>query len=340
MKKYLFLFYLLFPIILFASFAKGGIWIFSLIIFIFVGIPVLDIIFGVFKYTFSSDNDDDGYFNNLMYIYIPVHIGLVVGGAGYISSAKLSTLESWIFTLSTGLITGGIGITVAHELCHRKDKLNQFLSDILLSFVCYTHFSTEHVFGHHKRVSTPEDPASARLGESVYAFWFRSVVGSFKSASEINKKKLKREGKSFFSLSNRILMGIVYQILIAVSLYLLFGGAGLRFFIIQSFFAFTLLELVNYVEHYGLQRKEVNGRYSKILPKHSWNNSNLISNLFLFNLQRHSHHHADGNVHYQYLKHYEDAPQLPAGYPTMILLALIPPLWRKVIDPKVHALSA
>lgn len=339
MKKYLFLFYLLLPAILLASFAKGGVWIFSLIIFVFVVIPVIDTIFGVYEDTFSNNEEDKNFFNNMVYIYVPVHIALVIGGAGYIASGKLTTLESWVFTLSVGLITGGIGITVAHELCHRKDNLNQFLSDVLLSFVCYTHFSTEHVFGHHKRVSTPEDPASARLGESFYAFWLRSVVGSFKSACEINRKKLNREGHNFFSLKNRILMGIVYQVIIALSLFFLFGGAGFRFFIIQSFFAFTLLELVNYVEHYGLQRKEVNGRYSKILPKHSWNNSNLISNLFLFNLQRHSHHHADGNVHYQYLKHYEDAPQLPAGYPTMILLSLIPPLWRKVIDPKVKALS-
>lgn len=335
MKKYFYFFYLLLPLIHFFSLVDAK-YIFSVPVFVFVMIPMLDFIFGEKKEIMIETNDgEDSFYHYVMYFYIPIHIFLVLFGAHYISNQNLSVLQQWVFTISTGLITGGIGITIAHELCHRKNSRDQLLSDILLSFVCYTHFSTEHVLGHHKRVATEDDPATARFGESIYHFLFRSVKGSFLSALNIEKIRLKKNDKKVWSLENRILRGVVFQIAICLVLTVFWGSNALRFFIIQSIVAFTLLELVNYVEHYGLERKKIDGRYSKILPKHSWNNSNLISNLILFNLQRHSHHHADASVEFQHLKHYEEAPQLPLGYPSMVLLALFPPLWKKYMDPMV-----
>lgn len=340
MKKYFYFLYLILPLIHFFS-LKHENYMFSVPIFVFVIIPMLDFIFGEKKEIMIETNDgEDRFYHFVMYFYIPIHVMIVLFGAYLVSYQNLSLLHQWIFTISTGLITGGIGITIAHELCHRKNPKDQLLSDILLSFVCYTHFSTEHVLGHHKRVATYDDPATARYGESIYFFLFRSIKGSFLSAIEIEKVRLKKNGKNIWSIENRILRGIIFQVTIALLLLIFFGSNALRFFIIQSVVAFCLLELVNYVEHYGLERKKIDGRYSKILPKHSWNNSNLISNLLLFNLQRHSHHHADASIEYQHLKHYQEAPQLPLGYPSMILLALFPPLWRKLMDPMVEKFNS
>ena len=299
-------------------------WGYVSISFVFVGVPILDWILGTTKKNPSeSEKISLGrpiWWASPLYIYCFTHFALL-----YWAGLKLSSQNLWgeffITSILVGMYTGGVGITVAHELCHKKDFIPRFLADLLLSSVCYQHFAVEHVRGHHLRVATPEDPASSRKGESVYAFWFRAVFGSFIHACQLDLKS--------------VLRGVLYSFLFALSFYFI-GSRVLIFFFLQSFVAFTLLELVDYIEHYGLERKKSSsGRFEKVQVHHSWNSSHRFSNLLLFNLQRHSDHHAYAHLPYSLLRHHDEAPQLPSGYPGMILLALLPPLWFKVMDKKV-----
>jgi alkane 1-monooxygenase len=212
------------------------------------------------------------------------------------------------------------------------------LSKVALAQTGYGHFFVEHNRGHHVRVATPEDPASARLGESFWAFLPRTVAGSLASAWEIEKSRLQRKGKRALSIQNDAInawamTAVLFGVLLGV-----FGFSILPWLLIQATFGFTLLEVVNYLEHYGLARqKRPDGRYEPCAPRHSWNSNNLISNLLLYHLQRHSDHHAFPSRRYQMLRSFEEAPELPSGYGTMVVIAPITPLWRRIMDPKVLA---
>jgi alkane 1-monooxygenase len=205
------------------------------------------------------------------------------------------------------------------------------------------HFYIEHNRGHHVNVATPEDPATARKNEGFYSFWIRSVCMGYSHAWKLEAGRLKRKGTSWFSLKNEmlwyILLPIIFCSLITLTFSLVKGKFSWEipaFFFAQSVVAFTLLELVNYVEHYGIVRKQIApGTYERVNPLHSWNASHLISNFFLFQLQRHSDHHANAIKRYQVLNHYDESPQLPFGYPTMILAALLPPLWFATMNPRL-----
>jgi alkane 1-monooxygenase len=234
---------------------------------------------------------------------------------------------------SVGLITGGIGITVAHELGHRLGRRERWVSRLLLGSVCYAHFQIEHNKGHHSKVATPDDPATARFGESFYAFWPRTVFGGLIGAWHIERDALKKAAKPWWSLNNQMWWVVVLPVSMALVLGVLFGWRGVVFFFVQSFVAFSLLELVNYVEHYGLLRQRyADGSYETITAAHSWNATQQVSNWLLFNLERHSHHHIHQSRPYQTLKHMEEAPQLPAGYSALTLVVLIPTLWRALMD--------
>jgi alkane 1-monooxygenase len=250
-----------------------------------------------------------------------------VWGAYAVTTQKLTTPIEWIgFVIGFSLVTGGIGITVAHELGHKKSKLEQFYSKLLLMTVCYMHFYIEHNRGHHVQVATPDDPATARKDENFYAFWFRSVFLGYGHAWQLEKERF-------------TLLPIAFCTVLTFGLSLLNGRLVWEvpvFFFTQSILAFSLLELVNYIEHYGIVRKVVAGKYERVNPLHSWNSSHLISNFFLFQLQRHSDHHANAIKRYQVLNHYDNSPQLPFGYPTMILIALLPPLWFAKMNPLLN----
>jgi alkane 1-monooxygenase len=203
------------------------------------------------------------------------------------------------------------------------------------------HFYIEHNFGHHVHVSTPGDNASSKKGQSFYRFYLKSMFGGVHSAWKIEAKRLSKLGLSKFHYKNEML---IYAVITLGFICLLFAfGSVLRgglawdviiFFLLQSIIAFTLLELTNYIEHYGLQRRETKlGKFEKVLPIHSWNQNLLVSNAFLFQLQRHSDHHANAGRRYQALRHFEEAPQLPYGYEVMILIAIFPGLWFKIMDP-------
>ncbi|KVS08967.1 alkane 1-monooxygenase [Burkholderia multivorans] len=241
------------------------------------------------------------------------------------------------FALSLGAATG-ISINTAHELGHKTNRFERWLAKITLAPVAYGHFFVEHNRGHHVRVATAEDPASARYGESFWAFLPRTVVGSVRSAWRLERTRLARLGRSPWTWRNEVLHAwamtvVVWGIAIAIG-----GVVVIPFLVIQAVYGASLLEVVNYVEHYGLGRRRLpNGRYERCTPQHSWNSNHVVTNLFLYQLQRHADHHANPTRSYQALRHFDDAPQLPAGYATMILLAYVPPLWYRVMNPRVVA---
>lgn len=296
--------------------------------FIFVAIPLIDFFLGEDRRNPNTEQFEDWRRTKVwapaLYFYCITHF--IVLAAGVFQLWASENLYEVIFTsVVTGLYTGGLGITVAHELCHKKEFVPRFLANILLSSVCYQHFAVEHVRGHHLNVSTPHDPASARLNENIYVFLIRSISGSFTHALKIDRPTV------------LLWSGVSAAIVVAacaISFHMFV------YFVLQSLVAIVLLEMVNYVEHYGLKRDQLpNGRYEKVRPIHSWNSAHKFSNYLLFNLQRHSDHHSLAHLPYTVLKHQEKAPQLPSGYPGMIILSLIPTLWFKIMNPKVLSLG-
>jgi alkane 1-monooxygenase len=242
----------------------------------------------------------------------------------------------WI--LSTGVIGGTLAINPAHELIHKPTRLEPLIGGVLLSSVGYQGFKVEHVRGHHLHVATPEDSSSARLGESVYAFVPRALWLNVRNAWRLESARLLQRGKSPWSWRNEMVHWTLLWFAFVALAGWLGGIPGLLFFLAQGFVASATLEVINYVEHYGLSRREISpGRYERVNHLHSWNSSQRYTNWLLFNLQRHSDHHETARRRYQSLLHHDDSPQLPAGYATMFLLALLPPLWRRVMDHRALA---
>jgi alkane 1-monooxygenase len=243
--------------------------------------------------------------------------------------------ELLVFAIAVGTVTGGIGITIAHELGHRAAALDRTIARILLVSVGYGHFLVEHVRGHHVRVATPEDPATAPRGMTVYRFIVRSVIGSFAHAWRLERMRLARAGRTAWHPANWVLTGSLLSLALLLVAGSVAGPHGALLFTVQAAWAIALLEIINYIEHYGLQRRCIGGRYEPVREEHSWNADFAISNWMLFNLQLHSDHHAHMSRPYEQLRTVPAAPQLPAGYPAMVLLALVPPLWFAVMDPRV-----
>jgi alkane 1-monooxygenase len=279
----------------------------------------------------------DRYYRWMTFLYLPLQYGGLVLGCWAWTRPDTSLLARIGIVLSIGTVNG-IAINTAHELGHKREDLERWLSKVALAPSLYGHFYVEHNRGHHTRVATPEDPASARLGESFWAFWPRTVRGSLRSAVSLEWKRFRLRGQSPWTLRNDVLNAWAMT---AVLFGLLLAGFGVRllpFLILQGVVGFSLLEVVNYLEHYGLRRQRNEaGRYEKVSPLHSWNSNRLTTNLFLYELQRHSDHHANPTRRYQVLRHFDESPQLPAGYARMIVLALVPPIWRRVMDHRVLA---
>jgi alkane 1-monooxygenase len=241
---------------------------------------------------------------------------------------------------SMGLLCGTFGINVGHELGHRIKPFEQILAQVSLLSSLYMHFNIEHNKGHHKYVATPEDPSSARLGEPLYTFFFRTIILSYMSAWTISLKEIERKGKPFFSFYNEMLVFQVIQLLFVLFVFLIFGWKSTLYFLAAAFIGILLLETVNYIEHYGLQRKQLaDGKYERAMPQHSWNSNHVIGRLMLFELSRHSDHHYLASRKYQVLRHHDDAPQMPTGYPGMMILSLIPPAWFYVMNKRISALQ-
>jgi len=298
--------------------------------------PILDLIVGA-----DADNppdsviawlEEDRYYRWVIYLFIPLQYVSLVAACWLWSSGSLSVVDGVGLALTTGMVAG-VAINTAHELGHKRAGLERWLSKVALAQTGYGHFFIEHNRGHHVRVATPEDPASARLGESFYEFLPRTVAGSVRSAWGLERRRLARMGRGPWTIRNDILSAWAMTALLLGALVAAFGVVVLPYLLLQAALGFALLEVVNYLEHYGLLRgRRDDGRYEIIRPEHSWNSNNVASNVLLYHLQRHSDHHAHPLRRYQALRHEEGAPQLPTGYAGMIVLAAIPPLWRRVMD--------
>jgi alkane 1-monooxygenase len=308
---------------------------------IHVFLPLLDRVFGE---DFSNPPesavaqlDQDFFYRALVWAYVPLQFLGTVLGAWLATTHALPWFGLVALVLTVGAING-IGIGTAHELGHKKETLDRWLSKIALAPSAYGHFFVEHNRGHHKRVATPEDPASARMGESFWAFLPRSVWGSLQSAWALERERLKLQGHSVWHLQNHNLQSWGMTLVLFGALMAWLGMMVLPFLVVQAVYASSMLEVVNYVEHYGLLRqKDTSGRYVRCEPEHSWNSNHLVGNLLLYQLQRHSDHHAHPSRRYQALRHFEAAPQLPAGYATMISVAYCPPLWFAWMDRRLMA---
>ncbi|MFR9751172.1 alkane 1-monooxygenase [Nocardia sp. 004] len=310
-------------------------------IVVLILIPLLDLAIGVDGNN-PRDEDyellsNDRYYRWCTYLMIPVLLLALVIAGSMLAGDELSVIDKLGLAVTLGF-AGGIGINAAHELGHRSEQLERWLSKIALAQSGYGHFFVEHNRGHHMRVATPEDPASARLGESLWEFLPRSVSGGFRSAIVLERERLARKGKGWWSVDNHILQAWSMTVVLYGALVVAFGYQVLPWLVLQAVVGFSVLETVNYIEHYGLLRaRRPDGRYLRCSPRDSWNSDHLVTNIFLFHLQRHSDHHANPGRRYQTLRTSEQAPQLPAGYAAMIVLAAIPPLWRRVMDTRVLA---
>jgi alkane 1-monooxygenase len=279
-------------------------------------------------------------FDWLLYLNIPILFGLIVYYLNVVGQEGLLFYERLGMTLSVGLIVSTIGINVAHELGHRSKAIEQLMAKILLTTALYNHFFIEHNRGHHKYVATDKDPASARLNEPIYFFWIRSTVGGYINAWKLEFKRLQQLGKASWSWENEMVRFTVVQIGYLLTIGLLFGWNMIPYAIAIAVVGFLLLESVNYIEHYGLRRKKTeSGRYEKVGPQHSWNSDHELGRIFLYELTRHSDHHYKSSRKYQILRHFDESPQLPLGYPASILLSLIPPVWFSYMNKKANYYS-
>jgi alkane 1-monooxygenase len=313
----------------------GDFFLFSIPVFVFGVIPALDLLIKRDRRNFQAVSSE-------FLILLPVRIWPFFQVAAILITLFRAASQHWnlfeisAHSLSLGIITGAIGITYAHELIHKHNRLDTFLADILLTSVFYLHWRLHHIRCHHVRVGTPEDPASAPLGSTVYTFVPRSILRTWFDVSTLEAERLKKKGLSPQSAGNFLYPSLFLPLFAALLILFFLGSGPMMVFFGQAFTAVVLLELVNYIEHYGLKRKKGgDGTYEKPHPGISWNSDHRVTNAFLINLQRHSDHHARPRVSYPFLETREDAPQLPYGYALMILIALIPPLYRKIIDPLV-----
>ena len=324
----------------FIGISLGGFYNYLAVVFTFVFIPVLEIIVKKSdeKYTDEEKKNRnlDPFFDLLLYLNIPIVFGIF-----FFSLEKLAVSSSVYdiigIILSASIVMATNGINVGHELGHRKSLIARTCSKLLYLPCQYMHFYIEHNFGHHINVATPEDPATARYKQTVYSFWITSVIRTYVSAWEIQLKLLKVSKRGFFSIKNDMIFYTLFQLSFLVFIYYNFGLYLTLLSIVMSIVSFLFLETINYVEHYGLLRKkEPSGRYERVKPHHSWNSNHTIGRIVLYELTRHSDHHFKSSKKYQVLESLDECPHLPHGYPTSILLSLIPPLWFSIMNPLVR----
>lgn len=310
--------------------------------FVFACIPLLDLLIPLDTANptdeESKEHENDLRYKMPLYLWVPTQLTCITLAIyALVSNSVVGPWARGGLLLSTGLLSGGLGITVSHELFHKLSRWERFMGHLLLCSVNYMHFSIEHLSGHHKRVATPDDPASAKEGDNVYLFYPKSLVGSWLSAWKDEKERLHQAGAAVFGPQNRMIWFMVLPALMASAYAYVFGTWWAAvYFYGQGWIAHTLLEVVNYLEHYGLRRKEVApGVYERVNITHSWNSPHTFSNFLLFKLQRHSDHHANALRRYHTLRCFQESPQLPTGYAGMLIIALFPPLWFSLMNPLV-----
>lgn len=279
--------------------------------------------------------ESDPHYMRVVLSYLPLQYVATVVGAYGASRKGTPLVDQVLMGMSIGAVSG-VAVNTAHELSHKSTKFHHYMSHLALLPSGYAHFRVEHPYGHHKRVATPEDPASSRMGETFWQFLPRTVVGGFKSAIEIETRRLERKGQGFWSLDNELLQGWAMTAAFHGAMVAVFGRRVVPYLVTQAVYGATLFEVINYLEHYGLKRQMLpNGKYERTMPEHSWNNNSVVTNLFLYQLQRHSDHHAYPTRAFQALRHFDEAPQLPNGYASMLLPAIVPQWWFKLMDQRV-----
>ncbi len=328
----------------FVAFTGTGIYPWLPPVFVWIIVPLAETIMRPNENNMNEAEQEivkaNKWYDYMLYIIV---VGQYVVLAFFLFSMKQKDLSATDIAgriLTMGLLCGTFGINVAHELGHRVNKFEQILAKFLLATSLYMHFFIEHNKGHHKNVATPKDPSSARLNEPVYLFYFRTIVFSYLSAWHIANEECRKKNRSIFSFKNEMVQAHLFQLLLLAAIFYFFGSLIMLYFIAAAFAGIALLETVNYIEHYGLQRKETSsGKYERALPEHSWNSSHPIGRLLLFELSRHSDHHYMASRKYQILQHHASAPQLPTGYPGSMILSLVPPLWFYVMNKKIKGME-
>ncbi len=345
MRVFKYFFVYLLPISVYFSFNTVGIWTFLPIMLFFVLVPLLELFIKPDTANMDEktayDEKNKSIYDWILYTAVPVQIGFLIYFLFIIQQTPFGTVEFFGRVLSMGLMCGVLGINVGHELGHRLNRREQLLGEILLLTSLDTHFLPYHNAGHHRNVATPEDAATAAKNELLFTFWFTSHFGSYIDAWKIENDRMKRVGKPIWTLSNRMVAYSLANILLIFAIYSFFGMTVLIAFGIAAVIGISLLETVNYIEHYGLLRKKnEHGVYEKVKHTHSWNSDHPIGRALLFNLSRHSDHHYNGSKKYQVLKSLSTSPQMPTGYPGMMILALFQPLWFLVMNKKLEQFQA
>ena len=340
MRDFRYLFAYTIPLSALVSFASTGIWTYSAVFYAFLVLPLLDVATG--QTTENLEEEDVTYkktkwiFDVMLYLNVPLVFGLLAYALHTVQTGDFATYE-WIgLALSGGILLATNGINVAHELGHRTSLTERLMSKLLYMPCLYMHFFIEHNYGHHLRVATPEDGATARYNQTVYGFWFTSVTRQYVSAWKLQMQLLQRQGLPFVSVKNDMLWYHLIQPGYLLGVYLLFSMQGLLFALVVGVISFLFLECINYIEHYGLRRFKTDaGRYEIVRPHHSWNSNFNIGRITLYELTRHSDHHYRSTKKYQVLDSHAESPTLPLGYPASILLSLAPPLWFWVMNPRI-----
>lgn len=341
--RYRYLLVLVFPAATGAAFFLSGALTFLPVIIFFGFVSLLELFISPDRANLTDgrkrDRANTRFFDILLYSLAVIQLGLLLTFLATIPQVPLASIEFVGRVLSMGMMCGLLGINLGHELGHRVEALPRRIAEFALLTSLENHFMPYHNLGHHRNAATPGDPATARRGESVYAFWFRSQIGSYIQAWQIENGRLKRRGMRRLSIRNRMLVYTIAQIALLAVILAGFGIKALGAFIAAAVIGKLLLETANYIEHYGLLRRRLaNGRYERVGPEHSWNSDHPLSRAVLFELSRHSDHHFIASKHFQVLDSLPTSPQMPTGYPGMMLLSLVPPLWFRVMDRRIDSL--
>lgn len=326
------------PAVVVFSLHMGGYFTFTALVVLFGILPFIEL--------FSSGDPtnmekveeeiakEDRIYDYLVYLLFPLQF-LVMLFFLYRVSNPFLQLHEIIGMITAYGMACGLAMNTAHELGHRNSEIEQLMSKMILLSTLYMHFFIEHNRGHHMNVATEEDPGSSRYGESIYAFYWRSITSGWMSAWSLERDRLQKSNQAFWSIKNEMLMFQIVQLMFVLLIGATLGLHVMFYFIMAAFIGILMLEAVNYIEHYGLRRNKNGRRYERTLPIHSWNSNHPLGRMVLLELSRHSDHHFISNRKFQLLRHFDESPQMPTGYPGMMMLALVPPLWFKVMHKQI-----
>lgn len=330
------------PVLIFMAARDGGLWLYAVPVYTWYATSILDRLMGPETRNADTSAPDSALFwyRAVTWGWVPLQIATLFFALWAATRWDMAQSDALLLLFGVGIATGGVGINYAHELIHQKSRWERLGGELLLATTCYGHFATEHVYNHHRYVGTPKDPVTSRYGEPVWFFLPRAIWGSAASAWLIDADRQRKRGLPVLGPGNPWWRYVGMAAGFAAISYGIGGWTGVWLFLFQTFVAVIQLEAVNYVQHYGLTRKHLGGgRYESPKPRHSWNSSHSMTNLLLINLQRHSDHHYKPERRFPLLQTYDEdeAPQLPYGYPMMVMLALLPPVWFAVMNPRVRA---